>query len=182
MRSKPVGLLILAAVAAVAAVAGRAGAAGQSYYLTADLELRPGVSQHGHPEVDPKGLYGALNAYYNHSTRKFTWTLEYKDLDGPVFRVVLRSRATGKAYLVLCSPCRPVVFPHSSHEHRAVSQLGGSVRLDLDTAYLINGDRTFIEADTTAYPGGEIGAPVILYVPPVVKKGHPVTKDFPRCC
>lgn len=182
MKKKLLTLLALSGTVAIAAVAGRAGASGLSQLLTADLVLRPGVSHVGHPAVVPHALYGALDAYYDPGTGRFAYVLDYKGLNGPVTRVALRSRATGATYLVLCAPCRPVLFPHASHEGSTVSKLAGVLKLNPDTGYLMDGDKTFIEVDTTARPGGEIGAPVILYVPPVVRKGHPVTKSEPRCC
>ena len=182
MKRKVLALFALSVVAAAAALAGLARADAVQEF-SADLVLRPGVSHVGHPAVAPTGFYGALSAFYNTGTHGWAYTLDYKGLNGPVTRVALRSRSTGRTYVVACEPCHPRVFPHAGHEGLTVRHLAGVLKLDSDQVYLMQGDKLFVEVDTAVYPRGEIGAPVILYVPPVVKKGQPpVVQDFPRCC
>jgi hypothetical protein len=181
MKRKSIALL--AVVAALGSLASTAGArSGSITFLSFDLTLRPGVSQAGHPAIAPRGFFGGGDATYNPGTSLFAYSLDYKGLAGSVLRVRIRSRATGAVYATVCDPCHPVSAGRG-HEGLPVSHLGGRVTVDPDAGFLIARGRTFLEVDTTAYPAGEIGGPILP--PPVFT--HPVTKpggvtETPRCC
>jgi CHRD domain-containing protein len=173
MKRTSLTLLLLAAVGASALAAGAAPS--RVTRLRADLTLRPGVSRAGHPAVHPAAVYGALDGRYNDATSTFTYTLDYKGLQGTPFRVVIRSRTTGATYAVLCSPCSPVAAGRSG-DGLPVSKIAGSVTVDPDTGFLIAHGRTFVEIDTTAYPAGEIGGRIHK---PLHTGG---ITETPRCC
>jgi hypothetical protein len=196
VRTKSSAVIALSIAVFLAAVAGGAGAgSGRLTRLRADLVLRPDVPRDQHPAVAPHGLYGAFDATYNPGTGRLGYGLRYKGLDGFAFRVEIRSRATGETYAVLCEPCQPALLPKPGHEGLPVSHLSGVVSIDPDTAFLITHERTFVEVDTTAYPSGEIGAPIFevvpvaRYAPPPPKSGYgsasptgALTPETPRCC
>jgi hypothetical protein len=173
--------IAFSALVALAVLVGSAGASPRALFalLSSDLKLRPGVSQVGHPRVIPSGLYGAFDATYHPRTGKLSYDLRWKGLAGSGFRAVVRSRATGFTYAVLCSPCNSIVEADRSREGLPIHEVKGTVVISRDVAYLAVGTYTFVEVDTTAYPSGEIGAPIYgLFVYP----GRPVTKGEPRCC
>ena len=169
-----------AALVALAVLVGSAAASPRASYalLSSDLKLRPGVSHAGHPSANPPGLYGAFDATYYPRTGKLSYDLRWKGLAGSAFRAVIRSRATGAVYAVLCSPCRST-GRNGSREGLRVHGVEGTVVISRDVAYLAVGAYTFVEVDTTAYPAGEIGGPAYgRFVYP----GQPVVKSEPRCC
>jgi hypothetical protein len=189
MKWKPIVLLPLVTAVGVGSLAATAGAGrGRITPLTADLTLRPGVGRAGHPAVAPHALYGALDATYNSRAGTLAYTLDYKGLKGPAFRVTVRSRATGSTYAVLCDPCHPVVLAKRGHEGLPVDHLSGRLPVDDDVGFLITHARTFVEVDTTAYPSGEIGAPMLPPPPELPFTGPPATggtyapAPYPRCC
>jgi hypothetical protein len=173
MKTKWIAALLLAI--GLGAVAASAGAgSGRITTLTADLTLRPGVIRSNHPAVAPHGLYGALDATYNSGTARLAYTLDYKGLNGSATRVIVRSRATGATLAVLCNFCHPRPAG-PGHEGLPVSHLAGRVSVDPDVGFLITSARTFVEIDTTAYPSGEIGGPILpppTYTNPVTRPGH----------
>jgi hypothetical protein len=179
MKRISIALLVLAAAGVLSFGAGAAPSRVTS--ITADLTLRTGVSQAGHPAVVPHGLYGAFDATYNARKGALVYSLRYKGLRGPAFRVALRSRATGATFAVLCSPCNPGPRARPGHEHPPVSGIAGSIRVDPDTGFLVTHGRAFVEADTTAYPSGEIAGPVSKKEPEP-GPGPPVVRGTPRCC
>ena len=118
MKTKWIAALVLA-VTVLSTLA--AGAGARSPVITAvaaDLTLRPGVG--AHPQVEA-GLYGAFDGSYNRSTGKLAYTLDYRSLSGTAIRLVVRSRANGAVYAVLCSPCHPVFFKGDSSGRAASS-------------------------------------------------------------
>ena len=102
----------------------------------------------------------------------------YKALAGSAFRLQIRSRATGTVYATLCAACHSTPAGHG-REGLPVSHIGGRVTVDPDVGFLIAGGRTFLEIDTTAYPSGEIGGP--LLPPPPATPGY-AHGEAPRCC
>ena len=182
MKRMSIALLVLAAVGAFSLAAG--AAPNRVAPLAANLALRLGVSQAGHPAVAPRGLYGAFDATYNARSGALVYTLEYKGLRGPAFRVAVRSRTTGAPFAVLCSPCNPVTRARRGNEGLPVSRISGSIRIDPDIGFLITHGRAFVEVDTTAYPSGEIGGPIYKTVPelPFTGPGPPRVQVAPRCC
>ena len=56
-----------------------------------------------------------------------------------------------------------------------MSVVSGAAALNPDAGYLMTGNRTFVEVDTTAYPRGEIGGQIFAFRPPA-------TRSEPRCC
>jgi hypothetical protein len=177
MKRMSIALLVLAAAGALSLTAG--AAPNRVARLTADLELRIGVSPAAHRRVRPPRLYGAFDGTYSGYTGTLAYSLRYKALRGPAFRVLLRSRATGATFAVLCSPCSPVTMP--GHEDPPVSRIAGSIRLDPDIGFLITHGRAFVQADTTAYPTGEIAGPVYKE-PSSTGPGPVVVQGSPRCC
>ncbi len=182
MKRTSIALLVLAAVGVFSLAAG--AAPNRAAQLAADLTLRPGVSRVGHPAVAPPSVYGALDGTYNARTGALVYTLEYKGLRGSAFRVVVRSRATGATFAVLCSPCSPVIRATRGREGLPVSVISGNVRVDPDVGFLIAHSQSFVEVDTTAYPSGEIGGRIYKKAPELPFTGpgpQPVT-ETPRCC
>src|SRR5262245_51595920 len=182
MKTKLFLPIAAAALVALGAPTGTAvGASPRALFakLTSDLRLRPGVSRAGHPRVNPPGLYGAFDAVYDRRSGKVRYALRWKGLVGSGFRAVIRSRATGAAYAVLCSPCRAQVKAVRSGEGLPIYEARGAVTVSRDVAYLLVGTHTFLEVDTTAYPSGEIGAPVFGEF---VYPGPPKVQGEPRCC
>ena len=188
MKTKSIAALVLATAIGVGALASSAGA-GRATFTTvvANLTLQPGVNRGAHHQVSPEDLYGAFAGTYNSGTGTFAWAVKYKGLNGTAFRVVVRSRATGATYAVLCSPCDVVRLPKPGDEGLPVYHLSGRQPIGPDTAFLITHARTFVEVDTTAYPSGEIGAPIY----PLIRgggggslpfTGPPRNGEFPRCC
>jgi hypothetical protein len=181
MKRTSIALLVLAAAGVLSLTA---GAAPNRTTLTADLRLRIGVGQAGHPAVVPQGLYGAFDGTYNAHTGTLGYSLRYKGLRGPAFRVVLRSRATGATFAVLCRPCNPVPTARPGHDEPPVSRISGSIPIDPDIGFLITHGRAFVQADTTAYPSGEIAGPVFRKEPepPSTGPGPIKVRGTPRCC
>jgi hypothetical protein len=173
MKRMSVALLVLAAVGSFSLSA--AAAPNHVTKLLGLLTLRPGVSRTGHPAVT-EGVYGEFVASYNDGSSKLTYTLRYKGLAGTPFRVVVRSRATGADFAVLCSPCSAVSAGTSARDSLPASKIAGQVQIDPDTAFLISSGRAFVEVDTTAYPAGEIGGRIFLR-----PQSGGIT-DVPRCC
>jgi hypothetical protein len=179
-------LLAFAGLVASALLAGSAGAGAPQHAsfadLTSDLTLRPGVARFaGHPRVNPPSLYGAFDATYYPRNGKLQYDMRWKALRGSAIRLVVRSRATGAVYAVVCGPCRvtPGQSGHSSLDGRPVSEAQGTARISRDVAYLMVGGYTFLELDTTVFPSGEIGAPIYgrFFYP-----GSHAVKGDPRCC
>jgi hypothetical protein len=181
MKRTSVALLVLAAVGVFSLAAGAVPK--RVTRLEANLTLRPGVSRVDHPAVAPHGLYGMLDGAYDVRTGTLRYTLRYKALRGSPFRVVVRSRATGATFAVLCSPCSPVPAGRSG-DRKPVSSLSGRVQVDPDAGFLITHDRSFVEVDTTAYPSGEIAGPIYEKVPqlPFTGPGPKPVTETPRCC
>ena len=180
-RTSTVVLLVLTAVGVFSLAAG--AAPNRVARLAADLTLRPGVSQVGHPAVSPPTLYGALDGTYNVRAGTLAYSLRYKGLRGSAFRVAIRSRATGDTFAVLCSPCSPVKRATPAREGLPVSRISGSVRVEPDVGFLITHGRAFVEVDTTAYPSGEIGGPIRTKAPAFPTNGSgPIVTSEPRCC
>ena len=183
MKRKSAVLLFLIALVVVASTA---SAGTQSVQVVqSDLSLRPGVGQAGHPSGPREHYLGALDGSYNPATSRLFYRLKYKGLAGSVFRVEIRSRATGALYATLCGPCHPASGGHG-REGLPVSKLAGSVSVDPDVGFLITGNRTSVEVDTNAYPAGEIGGPILRHVAPTSSGGgggvyKPPPTD-PRCC
>jgi hypothetical protein len=178
---KTKSLVVLAALVALAVQVGGASAQHATLALySADLTLRP-VAAHagGHPRVNPPGLYGAFDATFYPRTGKLQYDIRWKALEGTGFRVVIRSRDTGATYAVLCWRCNVRPRGRMSLDGREVSGVRGTVPISRDVAYLMAGGYTFVEVDTTAFPSGEIGAPVSgkFFYP-----GQAVVKGEPRCC
>ncbi|HEX3456096.1 MAG TPA: CHRD domain-containing protein [Gaiellaceae bacterium] len=175
MKPKLLAGLALA-ITVLATLAAGAGAAPIRTTIVADLAPRAGVAHQ-------QGV-GALDASYNRNTGRLTYSVKYKNLVGRAFRIVIRSRATGANYVVICDPCNPVYS-----KARTVTQDGatffypaywhvdGVQRVDPDIAFLMEASRTFVEVDTTAYPHGEIGGPT--YEPP---PSNGLPQETPRCC
>lgn len=183
MKPKLAPLVLFAVLVALAVRVGSAGAQHASFALfSSDLVLRPGVSQAGgHPRVNPPGLYGAFDATYQPRTGKVQYDMRWKALRGSAIRLLVRSRDTGATYAVLCGPCRltPGQSGHESRDGFRVSETQGTASITRDVAYLMAGGYTFLELDTTAFPAGEIGAPIYgRFVYP----GQPLVKGTPRCC
>jgi hypothetical protein len=177
MKTKLLTVLVLVVTVALGAVAGGAGArTSKVTVLQADLTLSPGVPRAGHPAA-PGGLYGGLDATYNSSRSTLAFNLAYRGLKGYVFRVVVQSNATRRTYAVLCTPCRSVVTRRAGR--LTVYGIKGVVKVDPDDGFLITSGRSSIVVLTSAYPTGEISAPV--YVPPTPQPGGPPT-ETPRCC
>jgi len=177
MKTKLIAVLLLSVTVALGAVAGGAGARiSKVTKLEADLTLSPGVPRAGHPAVSPPGLYGGFYATYNSTSHAIVYSLAYRGLRGPVFRVIIRSRSTGRTYAALCTPCRSVV----THREGRVTVYGinGVARVDADDGFLITSGRAYVELLTSAYPAGEISAPI--YVPPTFGPNNP--GETPRCC
>jgi hypothetical protein len=177
VKTKSLVLLVVVVGTALGVVAAGAGASRPTgfFYVTADLTLRPGVSRSSHPSIRPPGLYGAFDGTYTVRSNRLSYGLEFKGLSGSAFRVVVRSRATGARYAVLCGPCNVRPRTQRGNEGLPVSVLAGTVTLNPDVGYLMEGNRTFVEVDTTAYPAGEIGGQIFGFRPPV-------TRSTPRCC
>ena len=177
MKTKSFVLLVVVVGTALGVLAAGAGASRPTGYLyvTADLTLRPGVSHGSHPRVKPPGFYGAFDGTYTVRTSRLAYHLEFKGLSGSAFRVVVRSRATGATYAVLCGPCNVRPRAQRGNEGLPVSMVSGTVTVNPDVGYLMSGDRTFVEVDTTAYPAGEIAGQIFAFRPPV-------TRGTPRCC
>jgi hypothetical protein len=176
-------LLVLVAFAALVSLGLQAGSAGAQHAVFAlfssDPVLRPGVAQAAeHPRVNPPGLYGAFDATYYPRTGKLRYDMRWKALRGLAIRLAIRSRETGAVYAVLCAPCR-VTPGQSSRDRFPVSEAQGTASISRDVAYLMAGGYTFLELDTTAFPSGEIGAPIYgrFFYP-----GQPAVKGEPRCC
>jgi hypothetical protein len=188
MEWKLTAALVLGTSTTLVALAASAGAAPSlARPLSADLVLRPGVAQTGHPAVAPHALYGAFDASYATATDTLAWKLRYKGLSGNAFRVVVRSRWTGRIFAVLCDPCEPALRRARGNEGLPVRVLSGAVRLDLDTAFLVSKAGTFVQVDTTAYPGGEIGGPILpapqeVFLPPSPPGTAYGPAPRPRCC
>ena len=184
MKTKLVLLVAFGALVASAVLVGSAGASQHALLALyqSDLRLRPGVAAAGgHPRVNPPGLYGALDATYYPRTGKLQYDMRWKALRGLAIRLVIRSRETGATYAVLCGPCRVATggSGRESLDGHNVSESQGTAHISRDVAYLMVGGYTFLELDTTAFPSGEIGAPITgLFVYP----GHPIVKGEPRCC
>jgi hypothetical protein len=179
MKTKPVAGLALVVVVLGTLAAG-AGAARRVTAIAADLMPRPGVAHHR-----GDGFYGALDASYNRNTGRLTYSVKYKNLFGSAIRIVVRSRATGADYVVLCDPCNPVFSRARTVNdgsvtlfHPAYWHVEGVLRVDPDIAFLMESSRTFVEVDTTAYPSGEIGG--TTYVPVPLAPGS--VAETPRCC
>ena len=175
-------LVVFAALVPLAAQVGNAGAQRAVLALySADLTLRPVAAHAGeHPRVNPPGLYGAFDATYFPRTGKLQYDIRWKALDGTGFRVVIRSRQTGATYAVLCGPCNVRSRGNTgTRDSREVSGVRGTTSITRDVAYLMAGGYTFVEVDTTAFPSGEIGAPVFgrFFYP-----GQPAVRGEPRCC
>lgn len=189
MKIKSVAVLVLATAIGPAALAANAGA-GSARFTTvvANLTLRPGIAGSSHRKVTPPDLYGAFFGTYNSGTGIFTYAVKYKSLKGSATRVVVRSRTTGATFAVLCSPCDVSVLAKPSDDELPVSHLSGKLSINPDTGFLITHGRTFVEVDTTAYPSGEIGAPIY----PLIRlhggggglpfTGPPSVGEYPRCC
>ena len=186
MKKNLVVVVAFAALVGLGVLAGSAGAMLHERALFAlyqsDPTLRPGVGRAGgHPRVNPPGLYGAFDATYYPRTGKLQYDMRWKALRGSAIRLVVRSRESGAVYAVLCGPCRvtPAQSGHASRDGRPVSEAQGTALISRDVAYLMAGGYTFLELDTTAFPSGEIGAPIYgRFVYP----GQPVVKGEPRCC
>ncbi len=107
--------------------------------------------------------------------------MRWKSLRGSALRLLIRSRATGAVYAVLCGPCRygPAESGFDSRDGHPVTEAKGTVSITRDLAYLMVGGYTFLELDTTVFPSGEIGAPIYgrFFYP-----GQPSVKGDPRCC
>jgi len=186
MKTKLVLLLAFSGLVTSAVSAGSAGAGGGQHAvfadLSSDLTLRPGVARFGgHPRVNPSGLYGAFDATYYPRNGKLQYDMRWKALRGSAIRLVVRSRATGGLYAVICGPCRvtPAQSGRGSRDGRPVSEAQGTARISRDVAYLMVGGYTFLELDTTVFPSGEIGAPIYgrFWYP-----GSHGVKGDPRCC
>jgi hypothetical protein len=177
LKTKSLVLLVVAVGTALGILAAGAGASRPAgfFYVTTDLTLRPGVSRSGRPSIRPPGLYGAFDGTYTVRSSRLVYRLEFKGLAGSAFRVVVRSRATGARYAVLCGPCNVRLRAQRGNEGLPVSVVSGTVTMNPDVGYLMDGNRTFVEVDTTAYPAGEIGGQIIGFRPPA-------TRSTPRCC
>jgi hypothetical protein len=173
MKRKSIAAVSIAVLVMVTMLVSSAGAGGRFALLRADLTLRPGVSRSAHHRV-PEGEYGSFDGTFNRIRSTVGYSIDYEGLNGSVFRVAIRSQATGKTLAVLCNGCHSV----SAGRGRSglqISQLGGVVHVDPDVGFLIAHDRTFVELDSTAYPSGEIGGPLSR------KVFHGYT-ETPRCC
>ena len=184
MKKHLVVAVALAALVGLGVLVGSAGAGQHADFadITSDLTLRPGVAHFGgHPRVNPAGLYGAFDATYVPRTGKFRYFMRWKALRGSALRLLVRSRQTGAVYAVLCGPCRygPAESGFDSRDGHPVTETKGTVTISRDLAYLMVGGYTFLELDTTAFPSGEIGAPIYgrFFYP-----GQPGVKGDPRCC
>jgi CHRD domain-containing protein len=174
MKTKLLGALVLAVIVLGTLAAGAAAAPIRTA-IVADLQPRPGVAHH-------QGV-GGLDASYNRNTGRLTYSIKYKNLVGRAFRIVIRSRATGANYVVICDPCNPVYSKartvtdgSATLFYPAYWHVDGTQRVDPDIAYLMEASRTFVEVDTTAYPSGEIGG--ITGVPRAMQGPG----ETPRCC
>ena len=176
MKTKSVAMLSVVAVMVAGVASSAYGGSGRTTVLEALLTLRPGVSRSAHHPVED-GVYGSFDATFNSARSTVAYSLYYQGLNGSAFRVLIRSRATGRTLAVLCDSCHPLPAGRS-HAGLPVSHLGGVVRVDPDAGFLTSSGRAFVEIDSTGYPSGEIGGQISV-VPPLAP-GE--TRETPRCC
>jgi hypothetical protein len=177
MKTKSIATLSVVAIVLAGVASSAQAGGGRISPVSGYLTLRPGVSKAGHPHIGSPA-YGAAGAAYNSTTSQLTYSVSYKALAGSAFRLQIRSRATGRVYATLCAACHSTPAGHG-REGLPVSHIGGQVTVDPDVGFLIASGRTFLEIDTTAYPSGEIGGP--LLPPPPVTPGY-AHGETPRCC
>jgi len=126
-------------IALLLSLAAVAPAGAETIALKADLKAAN--------EVPPNGSAGSgsLSATYDTETRRLTWTLDYRDLTGPVVAAHFHGPADASRNSGIVVPFRPSPSPIS----------GFATITEAEAADMLAG-RWYANVHTAAHPGGEI--------------------------